>query len=365
MSGSSPNRRARSSRATKRSNARARQPAATAERPGANPEETLREARVVLDKEIAGLEAVRERLDASFVDAVELLERCKGRVIVAGVGKSGIVAKKIAATLTSTGTRSLYLHPVEAAHGDMGILAPEDVLLVVSYSGANEEFEELLSAAARMHIPMLLLTGNTASWIARSSQLVIDCRVPEEACPLNLAPTASTTAALAVGDALAIALLKRRDFRAEHFALSHPSGVIGRRLHMTVREIMKVGDELPRVLPDTTLRNALFVIMEKRLGCVFVVDARSRLLGIITDGDLKRILVRDPQALEGPVQAVMVAGPRRVAADAPVVVALRDMEENAGGAITQLAVVDRDGCLEGAVHMHDIVRVGLASAPRA
>jgi arabinose-5-phosphate isomerase len=361
MSRSSPTRRAKP--ASKRSNARPTRAAATAEHRGARFDETLQEARVVLDKEIAGLVAVRQRLGASFVDAVDLLERCGGRVIVAGVGKSGIVAKKIAATLTSTGTRSMYLHPVEAAHGDMGILAPEDVLLVVSYSGANEEFEELLSAAARMRIPMLVLTGNASSWIARSSQLVIDCRVPEEACPLNLAPTASTTAALAVGDALAIALLKRRDFGVEHFALTHPSGVLGRRLNLTVREIMKVGDELPCVLPDTTLRNALFVIMEKRLGCVFVVDAHAKLLGIITDGDLKRILVRDPQALEGPVHAVMVAEPRRIASDAAVVEALRDMEENPGGAITQLAVVDPDGRLEGAVHMHDIVRVGLSTAP--
>ncbi|MFQ5601540.1 MAG: SIS domain-containing protein, partial [Candidatus Krumholzibacteriia bacterium] len=188
------------------------------------------EARRVLDKEIAGLRAVQERLGTSFVEAVELLWACSGRVIVTGVGKSGIVAKKIAATLTSTGTRSLYLHPVEAAHGDMGILAPEDVLLAVSYSGANDEFDELFSAAARMQIPIVSLTGSGGSRVALSSKVVIDCRVPEEACPLNLAPTASTTAALAVGDALAVALLKKRGFRAEQFALTHPSGVLGRRL---------------------------------------------------------------------------------------------------------------------------------------
>jgi len=338
-------------------------PTGVAARTAATERETLADARGVLDKEIAGLRAVRQRLGASFVEAVDLLERCTGRVIVAGVGKSGIVAKKIAATLTSTGTRSFYLHPVEAAHGDMGILAPEDVLLVVSYSGANDEFEELLTASNRMHIPLVVLTGNPGSWIARSSRLVIDCRVPEEACPLNLAPTASTTASLAVGDALAVALLKRRDFGAEHFALTHPSGVLGRRLLLTVRDIMHTGDELPRALPETTLRNALFVIMEKHLGCVFVVDDDARLLGIITDGDLKRILIRDPEALERAVRGVMVADPRRIAADRPVVEALRDMEENTGGAITQLAVVDEEGRLEGAIHLHDIVRVGLATAP--
>ncbi len=325
--------------------------------------DTLAEARIVLDKEIAGLEAVRERLGSSFVDAVELLERCTGRVIVAGVGKSGIVAKKIAATLTSTGTRSTYLHPVEAAHGDMGILAPEDVLLVVSYSGANDEFEELLLAAQRLHLPVVVLTGNGASWIARSSRVVIDCRVPEEACPLNLAPTASTTAALAVGDALAVALLKRRDFGAEHFALTHPSGVLGRRLLLTVRDIMHTDDDLPCVHPETTLRSALFVMMEKRLGCVLVVDVERRLQGIITDGDLKRILVRDPDALERSVDGVMVPDPKRIAAGSPVVEALRHMEENVGGAITQLAVVDAEGRLDGLIHMHDIVRAGLANAP--
>jgi arabinose-5-phosphate isomerase len=319
----------------------------------------------VLEKEIAGLRAVQERLDDRFLEAVDLLYACTGRVVVTGVGKSGIVAKKIAATLTSTGTRSLYLHPVEAAHGDMGILAPEDVLLAVSYSGANDELEEILAACSRMRIPIVSLTGNRSSWVGRSSHVVIDCRVPEEACPLNLAPTASTTAALAVGDALAVALLKRRDFRAEHFAMTHPSGVLGRKLQLTVRDIMHQGEELPRVRHDTPLRHALFVMIEKRLGCVFVEDDASLLIGIITDGDLKRILVRDPQGLERPVRSVMVANPKQIAAGRLVVQALRRMEENPGGAITQLAVVDGEGRLEGAIHMHDIVRLGLAAAPPA
>jgi len=327
--------------------------------------DALREAWLVFEKEIAGLRAVQGRLGASFLEAVELLDARRGRVVVTGVGKSGIVAKKIAATFTSTGTPSFYLHPVEAAHGDLGLLGREDVLLVVSYSGANEEFEEVVAAAVRMQLPIVALTGNPGSWIAHASRIVVDCRVPEEACPLNLAPTASTTATLAVGDALAVALLQRRGFRAEDFALVHPSGVLGRRLLLTVGEVMKRGDELPRVAPETKLRDALVVLMEKRLGCVFVVDARERLLGIITDGDLKRILVRDEGGLQRSVEGVMVPRPKCIEATALVVQALRRMEENPGGAITQLAVVDGAGRLQGAIHMHDIIRLGLAAAPPA
>lgn len=328
-------------------------------------EDSLRDARQVLETEIAGLRAVQSRLDARFVRAVDLLFACTGRVIVTGLGKSGIVAKKIAATLTSTGTRSLYLHPVEAAHGDMGILAPEDVLLAVSYSGANDELQEILAACRRLCIPIVALTGVVGSPLGLQSDVVVDCSIPEEACPLGLAPTTSTTAALAVGDALAVSLLKRRDFRAEQFAMVHPSGVLGRRLLLTVGDVMRTGEALPLVGASTPLREALFVMMEKRLGCVFVQEDDGTLAGIITDGDLKRILVRSEEGLRKPVSALMVPQPKRIDARAPVVQALRQMEENPGGAITQLAVVDGAGRLVGAVHMHDIVRLGLASAPPA
>lgn len=333
--------------------------------PAAHVHDALSDARGVLEIEIAGLRAVQARLDERFTRAVELLFRCTGRVVVTGLGKSGIVAKKIAATLTSTGTRSLYLHPVEAAHGDMGILAPEDVLLVVSYGGANDELEEVLTACGRLHIPIVALTGNPASPLAARSDLVVDCRVPEEACPLGLAPTASTTAALAVGDALAVALLKKRDFRAEEFALVHPSGVLGRRLQLRVADVMRRGEELPLVGDDTEFRDVLPIMMAKRLGCVFVRDDAERLVGILTDGDLKRILVRDPDVMRRPVGELMVRDPKRIEGGALVVQALRQMEENPGGAITQLAVVDDHGRLSGAIHMHDIVRLGLASAPPA
>jgi arabinose-5-phosphate isomerase len=333
--------------------------------PAARLQDPLQDARRVLEIEIAGLRAVQARLDERFAHAVEMIFACRGRVVVTGLGKSGIVAKKVAATLTSTGTRSIYLHPVEAAHGDMGILAPEDVLLVVSYSGANDELDEVLSACARLRMPIVALTGNPSSPLGKRSDIVVDCRVPEEACPLGLAPTASTTAALAVGDALAVALLRKRDFRPEQFALMHPSGVLGRRLQLTVADIMHRGDDLPVVRTRTTFRDALPVMMAKRLGCVFVLDDDERLVGIVTDGDLKRILVRDAQVMQRPVGELMVRDPKRIDGEALVVHALRQMEENPGGAITQLVVVDERGRLTGAIHMHDIVRLGLASAPPA
>ena len=325
----------------------------------------LEAARSVLDKEIAGLRAVRERLDSSFSRVVDLVLSRSGRVVLTGVGKSGIVARKIAATLTSTGTRSLYLHPVDAAHGDMGILAPEDVLLVVSYSGANEELDDVLAACLRLRIPIVALTGNPASGLGRRSDIILDCRVPEEACPLNLAPTASTTAALAVGDALAVALLQKRGFGPDQFAEIHPSGVLGRRLVMTVADIMHTGDELPAVEGATTLREALVIMTRVRLGCVFVTDRHGRLTGIVTDGDLRRILARGAEPdLDAPVRDLMIPGPKSIEPGALALQALRRMEENVGGAITQLAVVDSDGLLVGAVHLHDIVRRGLSSAAK-
>jgi arabinose-5-phosphate isomerase len=333
--------------------------------PAARLDDPLRDARLVLEIEIAGLRAVQARLGESFVRAVDCLFRCTGRVIVTGVGKSGIVAKKIASTLTSTGTRALYLHPVEAAHGDMGLLAPEDVLLVVSNSGGNDELEEILAAARRLHMPIVALTGSPGSSLGLQSDVVVDCRVPEEACPLGLAPTASTTAALAVGDALAVTLLKKRDFRAEDFAQVHPSGVLGRRLVLKVAEVMRRGADLPVVRAGATLREALPVMMEKRFGCVFVENDAGQLVGIVTDGDLKRILIRESDVMGLLVGDVMVRDPKRIEGIALVVQALHRMEENPGGAITQLVVVDDAGHLTGAIHMHDIIRLGLASPPPA
>jgi arabinose-5-phosphate isomerase len=317
---------------------------------------------MVLDKEIAGLTAVRARLDERFTAAVDLIHGCEGRVIVCGLGKSGLVARKIAATLTSTGTRSLFLHPVEAAHGDLGILSPEDLLLVVSKSGTNGELAAVLEACERLQIPIVSLTGDGDSSLAHRSDVVVDCSVPEEACSLNLAPTASTTAAMAIGDALAVALLNRRGWTAEHFARSHPSGVLGRRLVLTVAEIMHRGDAVPRVPAETSLRDALVEITRLRMGCVFVVNGEV-LTGIITDGDLRRLLVTTSDVLEKSVGDLSVAQPQTIRPEALVVQALRKMEENPSGAITQLAVTDADHRLLGAIHIHDIVRLGLATGP--
>lgn len=322
---------------------------------------TLELARQVLDKEIAGLQAVRGRLDASFARAVDLVLSRTGRVVVTGVGKSGIIAKKIAATLTSTGTRSFYLHPVDAAHGDMGILAPEDVLVAVSYGGASDELDDVLAACTRLAIPIVALTGNTSAPLAQRSTICLDCRVPEEACPLNLAPTASTTAALAVGDALAVALLQRRGFGAAEFAAIHPSGVLGRRLLLTVGDIMHRGADVPRVTESTSLRESLLVMTQKRLGCVFIEDRHGRLTGILTDGDLRRILARGAEPdLNAAVKTLMIPTPKQIGPSALALEALRRMEENPSGAITQLAVVDDEGHLMGVVHLHDVVRRGLA-----
>lgn len=322
----------------------------------------LEDARVVLDKEIAGLQAVRHQLDESFTAAVDLLYDCGGRVIVTGLGKSGLVARKIAATLTSTGTRSFFLHPVEAAHGDLGMVAPEDLLLVVSNSGTNGELAPVLDACERLEVPIVSLTGDRTSALAARSNVAVDCGVPEEACTLNLAPTASTTAAMAVGDALAVALLNRRGWTPEHFARSHPSGVLGRRLVLTVGEVMHRGDAVPRVSEQTPLRDALVEITRLRMGCVFVVR-QERLTGIITDGDLRRLLVAEGGGLERPVGQLMNPAPQTIAPEALVVQALRRMEENPTGAITQLAVTEASGRLVGAIHIHDIVRLGLATGP--
>jgi len=339
-----------------------RSPAKEAATVSSNTQSALEDAREVLDKEIAGLQAVRQRLDQQFTLAVDLLYGCTGRVVVSGLGKSGLVARKISATLTSTGTRSLFLHPVEAAHGDLGILARDDILLVVSNSGANGELEAVLAASEHLQIPIVSLTGDLKSNLAQRSDLVIDCSVPEEACSLNLAPTASTTATMAIGDALAVTLLKRRGWTAEHFARSHPSGMLYKRMALTVGEVMHRGDDVPRVGEETDLREALVEITRLRLGCVFVVR-EEKLTGIITDGDLRRILIETSGGLERPVGELMVAKPQSIGEDALVVQALRQMEENASGAITQLAVTDDTGILVGAIHIHDIVRLGLATGP--
>ena len=291
-------------------------------------------ARAVFRDEIEGLKEVQAHLDASFHRAVDAIYKCRGRLIISGVGKSGLIAKKIAATLTSTGTPSFYLHPVDAVHGDLGLVSSEDVVLIISKSGASDELRQLLPALGRLNVTIIAMTGSGSSYLAEHSDIVLDTHVKREACALDLAPTTSTTASLVLGDALANALVKRRGFQKEDFARFHPSGILGKKLTLRVQELMRTGDDVPIVDLNTGLKEALIEITAKRVGCVGVVDEDNKLCGIITDGDLKRILVREPNALDLAVSAVMTRNPKTIGATVLAADALSAMEINPSGPIT-------------------------------
>jgi arabinose-5-phosphate isomerase len=315
--------------------------------------------REVIRLEIGGLEELLRSIGPEFERAVKLILGCRGKVIVCGLGKSGIVARKIAATLSSTGTPSVFLHSVDATHGDMGMVTADDLFLAVSKSGGDEEFTRILPYLQEMSVGMIAITGNASSRLAGESDVVLLIPSGKEACPMDLVPTSSTTASLALGDALAVAVLRCRDFDEEDFARLHPSGILGKRLTLTVAELMHTGDEIPVVGLETILREALFEIANKRLGCTAVTRHDGRLEGILTDGDLKRILIKNPDALGLPVEGLMTRSPRTTAASELAVRALEQMEMNPRGPITQLFVTDQDGRLEGIIHMHDILRAGL------
>lgn len=315
--------------------------------------------REVIAAEIGGLHELRRSIGPEFRRAVALLLECRGKAIVCGIGKSGIAARKIAATLSSTGTPAVYLHPGDAAHGDMGMIAKDDVFLAVSKSGKNDELTKLIPYLKAMKVKMIAITATSDSPLAAESDIVLATLATKEACPMDIVPTTSTTAATVLGDALAVAALQSRDFGRDDFARLHPSGVLGKRLHLTVGELMHKGAELPVIGMDTTLREALFEIANKRLGCTGIVDAQGLLAGIITDGDLKRILIRDPSALDARAAAVMTASPRTARAEALAVDALSQMEMDARGPVTQLFVTDDSGCPVGLIHIHDIIREGL------
>jgi len=315
--------------------------------------------REVISLEIEGLRGLERSIGTEFEKAARMILSCRGKVIVCGIGKSGIVARKIAATLSSTGTPSVFLHPVEAAHGDMGMVTGEDVLIAISKSGGDDEFGRLFPYLQGVGVSMIAITGNTSSKLAEESDVVLAIPPLKEACPMDIVPTTSTTVSLALGDALAVAVFRSRDFGREDFARLHPSGIIGKRLTLTVGELMHSGEEVPAVELETPLREALFEIVNKRLGCTGVTGAGGVLEGIITDGDLKRILIRDPGALDSPVRELMTRSPRTVAAGVLAVEALEMMEMNSRGPITQLFVTGEDGRLEGVLHLHDILRAGL------
>jgi arabinose-5-phosphate isomerase len=316
-------------------------------------------ARNVLRIEAEALSAIIERLDKSFEDAVEALLAVPGKVVVTGLGKSGIVAKKVAATLASTGTPAVFLHPVEALHGDLGIVAKGDLLLAISNSGENDEVLNLLEAVKALGVKSLALTGNPQSTLARNSDITLDVSVAREACPLGLAPTASTTAAMALGDALAVALMEKRGFRKEDFAQFHPGGRLGMRLALRVRDIMRTGTAIPMVRKSQTLGEALREMTERdNLGVALIVDDGGLLEGIVTDGDLRRIARREgrwEEKVSGKVENFMSRNPKTVDADALASEAVQIMEVRG---ITSLAIVDGKGKPVGMIHLHDILGRG-------
>jgi arabinose-5-phosphate isomerase len=302
------------------------------------------------------IDALSERIDDSFVKACETIMACKGRVVVTGMGKSGHIGNKIAATLASTGTPAFFVHPGEASHGDLGMITGQDVVLAISNSGNTSEVLTILPLFKRMGAPLISMTGNAHSVLAREAVANLDISVAVEACPLGLAPTSSTTATLVMGDALAVALLEARGFSAEDFAMSHPGGTLGRRLLLRVSDIMHSGDQIPRVQEDVPLSRALLEISRKGLGMTTVVNASGELCGIFTDGDLRRTLDRSIDIHATAIRDVMTRNGRTIHEDQLAAEALNMMEELK---INALPVIDRDGLLTGAINMHDLLRAGV------
>ena len=312
--------------------------------------------REALRIEARAVAALVDRLGDDFGKACHMLLACTGRVVVSGMGKSGHVGGKIAATLASTGTPAFFLHPAEASHGDLGMVTRGDVVLAISYSGETVELLTILPLFKRMDARLIAMTGNPASTLAREADVHLDVSVPAEACPLNLAPTASTTAALAMGDALAVALLKHRGFTEADFARSHPGGTLGRRLLLHVADVMRRGKDLPIVRPETPLTEGLLEMSRKRLGLTAVVDGADRVVGIFTDGDLRRALDRDLDVRSTTMADVMTSGPRSIGPGELAAEAVLMMEKHA---VNGLLVLDESGRLVGALNVHDLLRAGV------
>jgi arabinose-5-phosphate isomerase len=311
----------------------------------------------VLKIEARGIDALGARLDDSFLRAVELLYACRGKVVITGMGKSGIISRKIAATLASTGTPSFFLHAGEGIHGDLGMVMRGDVIVAVSNSGETEEILKLLPHIKFNGLKLIVMTGKLDSTLAKAGDVVLDVGVSEEACPLGLAPTASTTAALAMGDALAVVLLEKKEFREQDFALRHPGGILGRRLILKVKDLMKMGDEIPLVREETPMKEALFEITSKRLGVTGVVDGEGRLVGVITDGDLRRGLEKKGDIFGLKAAELMTRGPRAIAAEMLAAEAVAVMEQFP---ITSLFILDQQSKKPiGVIHLHDIIKAGV------
>ena len=312
-------------------------------------------ARKVLQTEAAAILALVGRIDGAFADAVERIRQCRGRIILTGMGKSGIVCRKIAATLSSTGTPAFFMHPAEAIHGDLGVLQRDDVVLAMSYSGETEELTRVLETIKRLGTTLIALTGDTQSTLARAADVLLDCSVSEEACPMNLVPTASTTAALAMGDALAMAVLVEKGFRPEDFATLHPGGKLGQRLRRA-EQLMHAGDEVPIVTLETPMRDVIYTMSSKGLGMTAIVDHERRLAGIITDGDLRRQMATAPDILAQRAGELMTRHPVTVSRQTLAAEVLALLERRK---ITSVVVVDDDQRVEGIVHLHDLWRTGM------
>lgn len=319
----------------------------------------LEQARQVLRMEAEAVLEQVERIDEHFKAAVEMILACPGRTVITGMGKSGIIGRKIAATLASTGTPSFYLHPAEGIHGDLGMVTEGDVVIALSNSGETGEVLHILPSLRRIGAKLIAMVGNPNSTLAKNSDIVLNVGVTREACPLGLAPTSSTTAALAYGDALALALLSKRKFTASQFAVFHPGGSLGRKLLLTVEDIMHSGTENPLVKADISVQDALFVITDKGLGAVSVVDDDNKMLGVLTDGDIRRGLSKGVDFLKRPVTELMTASPKTITKEKLAAQALHIMESNRPKPITVLPVVDAENHVIGLLHMTDLVRQGV------
>lgn len=321
---------------------------------------SIDQAKRVLRIEADAVARLIDRLDNNFERAVDLIMGCRGRVVVTGMGKSGHIGNKIAATLASTGTPALFLHPAEGIHGDLGMVTKGDIVIALSNSGETEELSRMLPSLKRIGIKIIALTGNPDSTLARNSDVVIDVGVKEEACPLGLAPTASTTATLAMGDALAVVLLGRRGFKEEDFACYHPGGSLGKRLLLRVQDIMHTGDAIPKVSAESLVKDAIYEISSKKMGVTSVLDKAGKLLGVISDGDLRRWMEKTEKTGENllakAAQEIMTRNPKVIRKDALAAEAVAIMENNS---ITSLLILDNDKRPEGVIHLHDLLKAGV------
>ena len=321
---------------------------------------SIEQAKRVLKIEADAVLRLIDRLDDGFDRAIDLILGCRGRVVVTGMGKSGHIGNKIAATLASTGTPALFLHPAEGIHGDLGMVTKGDIVIALSNSGETEELSRMLPSLKRIGIKIIALTGNTESTLARNSDVVIDVGVKEEACPLGLAPTASTTATLAMGDALAVVLLDRRGFKEEDFACYHPGGSLGKRLLLRVRDIMHTGDAIPKVADTALVKDAIYEISSKKVGVTAVVDAEGKLQGVISDGDLRRWMERTEKSgenlLSKQAREIMTKNPKVIGKDALAAEAVALMENSS---ITCLLILDAKARPEGVIHLHDLLKAGV------